>query len=87
MDGLSAPVEDFLHMVSWISELEAMDTELILASKTLRARLERAEDIGDHDLAATTIEKLGLVGDLRGYIARELSRGRARGGLRVLAQA
>jgi hypothetical protein len=86
MDGLPAPVEDFLHTVSWVSELEAIDAELIHASKSLRARLERAEDIGDHDLAATTIEKLGLVGDLRGYIARELSRGRAQGGLQVLAQ-
>jgi hypothetical protein len=86
MGGLSAPVEEFLHTVSWVSELEDMGAELIHASKLLRARLERAEDIGDHDLAAATVERLGLVGDLRGYIARELSRGRAQADLKVLAQ-
>jgi hypothetical protein len=86
MDGLSDPVEDFLHTVSWVSELEAMDAELIHASKSLWARLERAEDIGDHDLAATTVERLGLVGDLRGYIVRELNKGRSQAGLQVLAQ-
>jgi hypothetical protein len=86
VDGQCPSVEDFLHTVSWVSELEDMDAELIHASKALWARLERAEDMGDADLAATTVERLGLVGDLRGYIARELSRGRAQAGLRVLAQ-
>jgi hypothetical protein len=86
MDGLSVPVEEFLHMGSWISELEAMDAELLHASKSLWARLERAEDSGDDALATATIEKLGLVGDLLGYIGQELSKGRPQADLRVLAQ-
>jgi hypothetical protein len=86
MDGLFAPVDAFLHAVSWVSELEAMDAELIHAGETLWAKLEYAEEKGDIDLAATTVERLGLVGDLRGYIARELSRSRAQVGLQVLGR-
>jgi hypothetical protein len=86
MDGLSVPVEEFLHTVSWVSELEAMDAELINAGETLWAKLEYAEEKGDIDLAATAVERLGLVGDLRGYIARELSRGRAQADLQILGR-
>jgi hypothetical protein len=85
MGGLYPLVEEFLHVVSQVGDLEDIDLELARAAKMLWARLELAENKGDLGLAATTVQKLGKVKDLRGCIAQELQAIREQAGLTVLA--
>jgi hypothetical protein len=86
MDRLSACVEEFLRVVCRASELEAWEAKLVRVSDTLWSRLEFAEEKGDVDLAASTIQNLGKIGDIQAGVVRELQRINEKAGLQVLAR-
>jgi hypothetical protein len=85
MEGLDPSVDEFLHLVCWADELEAWDAKLARVSDTLWSRLEFAEEKGDIDLAASTIQNLARICDIQAEVAQELRRIRDMAGLQVLA--
>jgi hypothetical protein len=87
METLAPSVEQFLERVSWVSELETIDAELVAAGDELCARLTRSEDAGDAEEYDATLKRLGMVGMLRGEIARELNHVRETVSMQVLAKA
>jgi hypothetical protein len=86
METLSGEVQRFLDTVLVVDELEASDAALAEAGRTLWAQLSVAEDMGSAEVRTPTMRKLGLVGELRGQIARQLADIRTREALQVLAQ-
>jgi hypothetical protein len=86
MEALAPSIQQFLSIVSRVSELEVSDAKLTDAARTLWSLLSVAEDEERADLYESTMQKLGRIGALRGQIARELRIARTQGGLQVLAQ-
>ena len=83
---LSASIEQFLHPVCRVAELENWDAELTTNGRMLWARLARAEDQGCTEAFAESLRALAHVGAMRRSIASELSALRVQGMLQVLGR-